>query len=87
MSTPSAAPRIRSSWVSGVRGGGRGAELAAALSASLHGRRDIVVGLAGARFIGIEGLRMLVRAARAKTGGRVLVLRRVPPGGTGRFSR
>jgi anti-anti-sigma factor len=55
------------------------AELAVALTASMHSPGDFVVDLSGARFIDIEGIRMLVRVAREMTGGRVLVLRRVPP--------
>jgi anti-anti-sigma factor len=55
------------------------AELAAALAASTYCCGDFVVDLSGSRFIDVEGMRMLVRAARAMTGGRVLVLRRIPP--------
>jgi anti-anti-sigma regulatory factor len=55
------------------------AELAAALARWMHASGDIVVDLAGAGFVDVEGLRLLVRAARGLPGGRVLVLRRVPP--------
>lgn len=54
-------------------------ELAAALATWTHSSEDIVVDLAGAGSIDLGGLRLLVRAARGLTGGRVLVLRRVPP--------
>jgi anti-anti-sigma regulatory factor len=54
-------------------------ELAAALAASMYCCGDFVVDLSGCIFIDVEGMRMLVRAARAMTGGRVLVLRRIPP--------
>jgi anti-anti-sigma factor len=55
------------------------AELAAALAKWTHSSGDIVVDLAGAGFVDVEGLRLLVRAARGLPGGRALVLRRVPP--------
>jgi anti-anti-sigma regulatory factor len=55
------------------------AALAAALAERMHGSGDIVVDLAGAGFVDVEGLRLLMRAARGLPGGRALVLRRAPP--------
>ena len=54
-------------------------ELAAALAQWMHGSGDVVVDLAGAEFFDMDGLRLLVQAARGLPGGRALVLRRVPP--------
>jgi anti-anti-sigma factor len=55
------------------------AELAAALAKSTHSSADIVVDLAGAEFVDVGGLRLLVRTACGLPRGQVLVLRRVPP--------
>ena len=55
------------------------AELAAALATWTHSSGDIVVDLAGAGSVDVGGMRLLVRAARGLPGGRVLVLRGVPP--------
>jgi anti-anti-sigma regulatory factor len=54
-------------------------ELAAALAKWAHGSGDIVVDLAEAGFVDVEGVRLLVRTARGLPGERALVLRRVPP--------
>jgi anti-anti-sigma factor len=55
------------------------AELAAALAKWTHSSADIVVDLAGAEFVDVGGLRLLVRTACGLPSGQVLVLRRVPP--------
>ena len=52
--------------------------LAAALAAAQQGGGDIFVDLSGLEFIDMEGLRLLVRAARSLAAGRFLVLQRVP---------
>lgn len=52
--------------------------LAAALAAAQQGIEDVHVDMSGLEFIDMEGLRLLVRAARGLTGGRSLRLRRAP---------
>ncbi len=53
--------------------------LAAALATAQQSSGDILVDLSGLDFIDMDGLRLLVRAARSLTPGRSLVLQRVPP--------
>lgn len=53
--------------------------LAAALVAAQQGCGHVLIDLAALEFIDMEGLRLLVRAARALPAGRLLVLQRVPP--------
>ncbi|MGE5287636.1 MAG: STAS domain-containing protein [Micromonosporaceae bacterium] len=52
--------------------------LAAALAAAQQGIDDIHVDMSGLEFIDMEGLRLLMRAARGLANGRSLRLRRAP---------
>jgi ABC-type transporter Mla MlaB component len=77
---------LRITWLSQVRGfrvegtvdAATRSGLDAALAAVQPGDADIHVDLSGLEFIDMEGLRLLVRAARNLAAGRMLLLQRVP---------
>lgn len=71
-------PQVNGFRVEGTVDTSNRSGLAAALVAAQQGCGHVLVDLGALEFIDMEGLRLIVRAARALPPGRLLVLQRVP---------